>query len=148
MPKTTRKTPATKKAPAARKPRSASTPKKTPPAKKAAKHLAPAWKPGQSGNPKGRPPGSKNKLSEAFISALCEDFETHGVDVIRHVRADSPADYLKLVARLVPKDFNVTHQGDAFQSLWKLVAAGGPTAMLPKSPSHIEPTQTGSSAVN
>ena len=28
------------------------------------------WKPGQSGNPKGRPQGSRNKLSEDFLADL------------------------------------------------------------------------------
>jgi len=30
------------------------------------------YKPGQSGNPNGRPKGSRNKLGEAFIAALHE----------------------------------------------------------------------------
>lgn len=33
------------------------------------------WKPGQSGNPKGRPPGSRNKTSEAALALL--DGEAH-----------------------------------------------------------------------
>ena len=31
-----------------------------------------------TGNRLGRPKGSKHKLSEEFIAALCEDFEQHG----------------------------------------------------------------------
>ena len=62
---------------------------------------------GQSGNPAGRPPGSKNKISEKFVSALTEDFEQHGVSVIERVRTEKPENYLKIVADLVPKDFNI-----------------------------------------
>lgn len=62
---------------------------------------------GQSGNPKGRIPGSKNKISEKFITALTADFEQHGETVIERVRSEKPENYLKIVADLVPKDFNV-----------------------------------------
>ena len=65
------------------------------------------FKPGQSGNPKGRKAGSRNALSEAFISALNQDFEKHGVAVIQAVREDDPAAYLKIIASIVPKDLNI-----------------------------------------
>jgi hypothetical protein len=61
------------------------------------------WQPGQSGCPNGRPKGARNKLSEAFLSALAEDFETHGRDTIVKVRSDRPNEYLKIVAMALPK---------------------------------------------
>jgi len=61
------------------------------------------WQPGQSGNPAGRPKGSRSKLSEAFIKALADDFSEHGVAVIQQVRSERPQDYLKIVAALQPK---------------------------------------------
>lgn len=71
------------------------------------KQLTP-WKPGQSGNPAGRPRGSRNKLGEAFIQALYDDFTQHGVEVIEKVREDKPDQYLKVVASILPKEFHVT----------------------------------------
>lgn len=65
------------------------------------------FKPGQSGNPLGRPKGSRNKLSEDFIAALSADFDEHGADVIAKVRADSPVDYVKAIVALVPKQVTV-----------------------------------------
>ena len=65
------------------------------------------WKPGQSGNPAGRPKGSRHKLSEDFIRALAEDFENHGKDAIVKMREDRPGDYIKVIASLVPKDLNL-----------------------------------------
>lgn len=62
---------------------------------------------GQSGNPAGRTPGSKNKISEKFITAITADFEQHGETVIAKVRSEKPENYLKIVADLVPKDFNI-----------------------------------------
>jgi hypothetical protein len=38
---------------------------------------------------------------------LCEDFELHGAAVIETVRKTRPADYLRIVAALVPKEFSV-----------------------------------------
>ena len=57
----------------------------------------------QKGNP-GRPKGSKNKITQAYIEAITEDFYKHGKQVIETVRKKQPDVYLKLVAQLVPKD--------------------------------------------
>ena len=65
------------------------------------------WQPGQSGNPAGRPKGSRHKISEAFIAALHEDFVQHGACVIQRVREERPADYMKIVASLLPKELHV-----------------------------------------
>ena len=54
------------------------------------------------GNP-GRPKGSRNKLGEHFIAALCADFEAHGEGVIARVREEDPAVYLRVIAQIVPQ---------------------------------------------
>ena len=68
-----------------------------------------------AGNAAGRPKGSKHKLSEEFIAALCEDFEQHGVETIRRVREERPHEYLKVVAGILPKELNV--RTDALEEL-------------------------------
>ena len=61
------------------------------------------FKPGQSGNPKGRPKGSRNKLSEAFLRVLADDFAEYGEEVIMQLRCESPAQYANVIAKLMPK---------------------------------------------
>lgn len=69
------------------------------------------WKPGQSGNPKGRPKGCKDKLGEAFVEALYNDFVAHGVSAIEACRVEKPAAYLTAIARVLPKDVNIEADG-------------------------------------
>lgn len=77
------------------------------PARTGEKQEATQFKPGQSGNPKGRPPGSKDRLKDAFIADLCADWEKNGAAVIVTVRTEKPSDYLKVVASVLPKDLDV-----------------------------------------
>jgi hypothetical protein len=74
------------------------------------KPIPPQLKPFQPGNKfgKGRPKGSRNKLGEEFLAKLHADFEQHGESVIKEVRETKPADYLKVVASILPKELNVT----------------------------------------
>ena len=65
------------------------------------------FKPGQSGNPKGRPKGSRNKLGTAFLNDMLEDWAVNGKDVIVKVRTEKPDQYLKVVASILPKDINL-----------------------------------------
>lgn len=80
------------------------------------KQLRKPWVPGESGNPKGRPLGSRNKLSEKFILALHDDFEEHGSAVIQQVRQERPEIYLKVIASLVPRELHFK-SANAFEGM-------------------------------
>jgi hypothetical protein len=83
------------------------------------------FKAGQSGNPAGRKPGSKNKFTEDFWRAAANDFAEHGASVFERVRNEDPAKYLAAMVNILPKDVNVKHEStDAFVNLWKLISDG------------------------
>ncbi|WP_324132351.1 hypothetical protein [Bosea sp. (in: a-proteobacteria)] len=74
----------------------------------------------------GRPRGSRAKLSEAFLAALCEDFCAHGATTIQRLRIDKPDAYLKVIASILPKQIEVTadpFDGMSDNELEALVAA-------------------------
>lgn len=73
------------------------------------------FKPGNTANLAGRPKGSRNKLGEAFVAALQDDFQVHGTKVIETVRIDKPDVYLKVIAQVIPKEF--TFNADAFDGI-------------------------------
>ena len=65
--------------------------------------------PGRSGNPRGRPEGSRHILSENFLKALADDFDLNGVEAIQECRVESPYQYLSVIARVIPKDIQFDH---------------------------------------
>lgn len=58
----------------------------------------------------GRPKGARAKLGEEFLTALLTDFTEHGVKAIVDMRDKDPGSYAKMVASILPKEFDAGEQ--------------------------------------
>lgn len=67
----------------------------------------PAWQPGQSGNPGGKPKHARNRVTTAFLEALAEDFTEHGKEAIEACRQETPHRYVAALVQLCPKQIEV-----------------------------------------
>ena len=76
--------------------------------------------PGYSGNPGGSPEATRRAFNTRFLLDLAEDWQQHGQEVFKRVRRESPAAYLKLCARLVPREI-----GPSDFSTWSSSSARG-----------------------
>ncbi len=72
------------------------------------------WKPGQSGNPGGKPVGARNRLQGEFMRRLADDFDRFGIYAIARVRRHDPAAYLRVIASLMPKEIDLKRSLDEF----------------------------------
>lgn len=55
----------------------------------------------------GRPKGARAKLGEAFLKAMQEDFAQYGLTAVETVRIEKPDQYLKVIASILPKEFDM-----------------------------------------
>src|SRR6476659_4131988 len=69
------------------------------------KHLRPV-QPGEVRNPKGRPKGSKHKLTESFWREFTEAWEEHGKAELNKLAVEDPATFVRIAASVVQKQFD------------------------------------------
>ena len=62
------------------------------------------WKPGQSGNPAGRPLGARARISEKLLADLATVWETHGQAVLESLVTEDPGKLAQIAYGLLPRD--------------------------------------------
>ena len=86
------------------------------------------FKPGQSGNPAGRPVGIKDRrtlaVKEAFQAAFDDLQADENVSLPKWAR-ENPTDFYKLASKLIPAELNAHLTGNLTALLGRLGKAGG-----------------------
>jgi hypothetical protein len=67
-----------------------------------AENLRPGWKPGQSGNPKGRPRGSRNRVTLVALAAMEEGADAIARKVVDMAKEGDMSAARLVIERLVP----------------------------------------------
>ena len=66
------------------------------------------WQPGQSGNLNGRPVGSRNAFSAAFLQDLRDVWIEHGKQAMELTAKNNPEVFFATCARVLPRDVSLT----------------------------------------
>jgi len=66
------------------------------------------WPPGVSGNPIGRPVGSRTVFSQAFLKDLAEVWSKEGREAMVKTAKTNPTVFFATCARLIPQDVKLT----------------------------------------
>jgi hypothetical protein len=60
----------------------------------------------------GRAKGSRNRLAESFVADLYNVWEAHGASALERCAIEEPAQFVRVVASLMPKDINLSVEID------------------------------------
>jgi hypothetical protein len=83
------------------------------------------WVAGHSGNPAGRPIGSRQKISEKLLADLADVWETSGKTVLARLAVDDPGKLAQIAYGLLPRDVFISVEqrtpGNLDPSEWEIL---------------------------
>jgi hypothetical protein len=62
------------------------------------------WSKGQSGNPQGRPVGSRQKIAERLIADIADLWERRGATILEHLANEQPEVVARIAYGLLPRE--------------------------------------------
>lgn len=74
-----------------------------------------AFKPGQSGNPAGKPKGCLNKITADLKAALLAPFDP--VEFAKWAKNKQDSYYTLIITKLLPKDLNILRRIESYNDL-------------------------------
>ena len=77
------------------------------------------FQPGQSGNPKGRPQGTKDKITKLFIDDITHEWRNRGIQALSDL---SSQELVRVCTTILPKDVLVS-MGDVDAVRWVINAS-------------------------
>src|SRR6476646_5767235 len=66
------------------------------------------WPPGKSGNPAGKPPGTRTAFFSRLYSRFRASLAEEGLEAVRNVAKKSPEAFVAIAARICPNDIRFT----------------------------------------
>lgn len=83
------------------------------------------FKPGQSGNPAGKPPGTRSAFSKGFIRDFSQVWPEEGLAAVRKMAAKNPDSFVAIAARLIPQqvavDIQASLPGNLSPADWQIM---------------------------
>jgi Family of unknown function (DUF5681) len=83
------------------------------------------WRPGETGNPKGRPIASRQKIAESLLAEFRDALDSGDPDALKRLKADDPGAFYKIAAGLLPRETSLKVEqaipGGLDPEAWRLV---------------------------
>ena len=79
-----------------------------------------------NGDANGKPKASRNELCSEYLDTMHALFREGGEKALRKVMEENPAQFMRAIGDLVPKEFGVADESESsFARVWQMIADQG-----------------------